>query len=99
MNSLSISFRLERLDRIKHFRWELDADIPEDYISNCGPKEGEFLLKYDNMLKEYINEVGLDFTKVLPFRFSVIHLFEGYTTTTKRFTCGSQSLEIMPNKR
>jgi len=59
-----LAYLMHRLHKIKELRWELDADIPDEILNNLSPKEGEFLIAYDNMLNAYMQAIELDLTKV-----------------------------------
>lgn len=49
--------------RISKLRWELDDNIPLSTIDNLSRKgEREFLVKYDMLLNEYMDNVGMDIT-------------------------------------
>jgi GINS complex subunit 1 len=54
---------MERVERIKKLRWEVDASIPEAIAHNFGHHEVTFLKQYDQILCEYIEGVGIDVTK------------------------------------
>ncbi|PRP79602.1 hypothetical protein PROFUN_14536 [Planoprotostelium fungivorum] len=60
-----LAYLKNRIDVIKQLRWELDNSIPEDVMQNFGSKEGEFLVKYDEILTQYIDDVGVDLCKDL----------------------------------
>jgi len=55
-----LAYLMNRLWRIQHLRWELDADIPKEVLENFSQKEGEFLIHFDDMLTQYMDSVGID---------------------------------------
>lgn len=58
---------MHRLQKIQKLRWELNDQIPTEMTSKFSQKEGEFLIKYDQILENYMKDVGLDLTVVTSF--------------------------------
>jgi len=54
---------MDRVQRIKTLRWEVDEQIPAEVLSNFSYKEGQFLNGYDKILSGYFDSVGIDLTR------------------------------------
>lgn len=56
---------MNRLQRIQDLRWEVDSQIPETTLNNFGEEEGSFLVQYDQILNNYMEEIEMNVTQVI----------------------------------
>ncbi len=77
-----------RLDCVRKLRWEAGPVIPSFHQDKLSIREKEYFSKYNDIITDYIEELGLDVTTYVEVSYVMILLTTGLTVSsaaTKRF--------------